>query len=133
MTVNVRPSNSLPLNISIALAASSSVDISTNPKPLERPDILSRIIVAVSTAPASENVFFNVSSVVLYDKPPTYNFFAISLFWLFCLLCKQKSELTHCKATFSFSFCLPLALNSHKERENLLETLTVSPLYDIGS
>src|SRR5215468_8439003 len=49
LTVTDRPSKSAPLNFVIASAASCSVDISTNPKPLLRPVSRSVTILADST------------------------------------------------------------------------------------
>src|SRR5665213_2201331 len=51
-TVRVRPPKSLPFHISIAPCASESEDISTKPKPFERPLILSMMMLADSTDPA---------------------------------------------------------------------------------
>jgi len=55
LTTNGLPSTSLPLNISIAFFASSSVDISTKPKPLDRPEYLSEITFAETIVPAPAN------------------------------------------------------------------------------
>src|SRR5476649_2942742 len=47
LTVIGRPSKSAPLYFSIALCASASVDISTKPKPLRRPEARSVMIFAL--------------------------------------------------------------------------------------
>ena len=63
-TVSFRPPKSFPFNISIAFVASSSEDISIKPKPRERPESLSMIIVAEVTVPAWENASLSSSWVV---------------------------------------------------------------------
>ena len=90
-TVSVLPSNSFPFMSSIAFWASSSVDISTNPNPFERPLMRSWIIAADSTVPACANASCNELSVVSYDKPPIYNFLAIGLSLIKNLLSSHHS------------------------------------------
>ena len=51
LTVNVRPSNCLPLSAAMAFWPSSFVDISTKPKPLLLPVSRSSITCALLTAP----------------------------------------------------------------------------------
>jgi hypothetical protein len=76
-TVIVRSMNVVPFMEVIALAASSSDAISTKPKPLDLPFVWSTISVADVTSPIFENASRKSSSWVLYDKFPTYNFFAM--------------------------------------------------------
>jgi len=57
------PSSSLWSNISLAFSASSSVDISTNPKPFDLFENLSIITAAETTDPAGANVSLSISLV----------------------------------------------------------------------
>src|SRR5436305_8388191 len=57
----------------MAFCASSSVDISTKPKPRERPVARSVITVAVLQVPACENSSLSSSLVVLKERLPTNN------------------------------------------------------------
>src|SRR4030042_4763019 len=59
LTTMFLPLTSLPFNSLTALSASSSLDISTNTKPLERPLNLSVIKVADSTVPTAANISCN--------------------------------------------------------------------------
>ena len=72
-TVKVRPSSSLPANISIAFLASSTVLISTKPKPLERPESRSVMTLADSTVPAAAKASARLCQACLYEKDPTNN------------------------------------------------------------
>src|SRR5687768_11094102 len=65
LTVIGRPPQSAPLNLLIAFCASSSLDISTKPKPLLRPVSRSVMILALSTVPHWANVSARTSSVAL--------------------------------------------------------------------
>jgi hypothetical protein len=67
----------VPFMVEIALAASSSDAISTKPNPLDLPVAWSTISVTDRTSPIFENASRKSSSWVLYDKFPTYSFFAM--------------------------------------------------------
>src|SRR5215217_2703496 len=74
LTLSARPPTSLPLNCSIAAFASSSVDISTKAKPLERPVSRSSITLADETVPAWANNVWRSWLVVWKARFPTYSF-----------------------------------------------------------
>lgn len=80
LTVRFRPSKSLPCISAIARRASSSLGISTNPKPRERPVSRSITIEAEATCPNDSNAWRRASSVVLNDKFPTYSFMVRSTY-----------------------------------------------------
>ena len=56
LTVNARPSTSLPFMAAMAAFASWSLDISTKPKPLERPVSRSMMTCADWTVPCAANI-----------------------------------------------------------------------------
>src|SRR2546428_295512 len=62
----------------MAFCASAFDPISTNANPLERPVSRSMITVTDSTAPDCSNRVRRSSSVVAYDRFPTYSLFSMS-------------------------------------------------------
>src|SRR5262249_40821308 len=77
LTVNARPSCSVPFNLAMASFASASVDISTKPKPLLRPVSRSVMIFADSTVPNAANISEREVSLIEKGKLPTYSFLFI--------------------------------------------------------
>lgn len=73
----------------MATFASSSVPISTNPNPFERPVALSMMIFALTTAPADAKSPFRSASVVSYGRLPINSLFPIILFSLLAGLVRR--------------------------------------------
>jgi hypothetical protein len=100
-TATALPSRFWPFNLAIAVLASSSDAISTNPKPFDLPVILSLITLADTTDPAWAKNAERFASVVSHDRPPTNNLVAIyfsppinlllSLSLTVCLICFGRS------------------------------------------
>jgi len=63
LTVNGRPLKSALFRALIAAVAWSALGISTNPNPLERPVILSMMMLAEATSPCASNVERRSASV----------------------------------------------------------------------
>jgi len=63
--------STLPFNSLIARRAPALVDISTQPKPFERPEGVSVMTTAESTLPACSNQVLSSASVVSNGSPPT--------------------------------------------------------------
>src|SRR3989344_1373145 len=76
-TVSMRPPNSLPFHMEIALSAELS-SISTKQKPRERPVSRSVTMDAETTSPAWAKASRSSSFVVRYGSPPTKSLRAIS-------------------------------------------------------
>src|SRR2546423_5185726 len=71
LTVRLRPLRSLPLNCCMAASPSSREDISTKPKPRERPVSRSSTTLADSTVPACEKSSRSSSLEVWNERFPT--------------------------------------------------------------
>jgi hypothetical protein len=72
-----RPSSDWPFMALIAACASTALDISTKPKPLERPVSRSIMTFAEVTVPNCANAACNDSSRTEYARLPTYSLFPI--------------------------------------------------------
>src|SRR6185437_5285650 len=75
LTLSVRPPSCDPFRAAMAFSPSSSLVISTNPKPRERPVSRSVIIATRSTCPYCSNILRSSSSPVLKLRFPTKIFF----------------------------------------------------------
>jgi hypothetical protein len=73
----VRPSRFVLLSAPSARSASSVVDISTKPKPLERPVSRSVMTAADSTTPYRAKAARRLSFEVVKERPPTNSFTGI--------------------------------------------------------
>lgn len=71
-TLRARPPKSVPFKASMALLASSLSFIVTKPKPLERPDSRSTMMVAFSTVPNSPKESDSSCSEADHGRFPTY-------------------------------------------------------------
>lgn len=79
LTVSGRPSRSAPFMPAMASRASVSLDISTKPKPRDRPVSRSMITCAESTLPKREKASRMLSSVVVNGRFPTKIFTVVLL------------------------------------------------------
>jgi hypothetical protein len=79
-TVIVLSPSVFPFSSVTACRAKASVDISTKPNPLERPENLSTMMVTESTAPTCSNKVLSSASVVSNERPPTYSLRPIARF-----------------------------------------------------